>query len=88
VTGVQTCALPISCHIGKTGDIPVVNNWNEDGKTEIGVVRNGNIWILGASGDRYSGAGDLSSAFGKAGDVPVTGAWDRRQVYSDPPIYE
>ena len=30
---------------GMPGDKPVVGDWNQDGRTDIGVVR-GNIWLL------------------------------------------
>jgi len=44
--------------------------------SKIGVVRNGNTWLLDASGNGMNGAGDLSYVFGKAGDVYVTGDWN------------
>jgi len=53
----------------------VTGDWNNDNKTEIGVVRNGNTWLLDASGNGAYGAGDLAYAFGKSGDVYVTGKW-------------
>ena len=37
---------------GKAGDVYITGDWNNDGKTEIGVVRNGNTWLLDASGQR------------------------------------
>jgi hypothetical protein len=43
---------------------------------KIGVVRNGNTWLLDASGNGVYGAGDLAYTFGRAGDVPVTGDWN------------
>ena len=54
---------------GKAGDVYVTGDWNNDGKTEIGVVRNNNTWLLDASGNGAYGAGDLAYTFGKAGDV-------------------
>jgi hypothetical protein len=30
---------------GKSGDVYVTGDWNGDGKTEIGVVRNDNEWV-------------------------------------------
>jgi len=60
---------------GKAGDVPVTGDWNGDVKTEIGVVQNGNTWLLDASGNGAYGAGDLAYTFGKAGDKPVTGKW-------------
>ncbi|HJX56163.1 MAG TPA: hypothetical protein VJ350_04930, partial [Methanoregula sp.] len=65
----------LSYTFGKIGDVYVTGDWNSDGKTEIGVVRNGNIWYLDASGNGAFGPGDLSYTFGKIGDVYVTGDW-------------
>jgi hypothetical protein len=62
--------------LGIPGAIPVAGDWNNDGKTEIGVVRNGNTWLLDASGNGAYGAGDFAYVFGKAGDVYVTGDWN------------
>jgi hypothetical protein len=53
----------------------VSGDWDGDGTTEIGVVRNNNTWLLDASGNGAYGAGDLAYTFGKAGDKPVTGTW-------------
>ena len=39
---------------GLAGDIPVVGDWNGDGRTKIGVFRNG-IWYLDFNGNRVSG---------------------------------
>jgi hypothetical protein len=44
--------------------------------TEIGVVRNSNMWILDASGNGAFGPGDFQYTYGKAGDVYVTGDWN------------
>jgi len=54
---------------GKAGDKYVTGDWNADGKTEIGVVRNSNTWLLDASGNGAYGAGDLVFTFGKIGDI-------------------
>ena len=50
---------------------PVLNN-----RSRIGIVRNGNTWLLDASGNGAYGPGDLTYVFGKAGDVYVTGDWN------------
>ena len=62
---------------GKAGDAYVIGDWNADGRTEIGVVRNGSTWLLDASGNGVYGAGDRVYTFGKSGDVPVSGNWAR-----------
>jgi PKD repeat protein len=46
------------------------------GSMKVGVVRNGNSWVLDASGNGVDGEGDLVYSFGKAGDTYVTGDWD------------
>jgi hypothetical protein len=61
---------------GKAGDIFVTGDWNRDGWTEIGVVRNNNTWMLDMSANGIYGPGDLTYTFGKAGDRYVTGKWN------------
>jgi hypothetical protein len=63
---------------GITGDLPVSGDWNNDGRTEIGVFRpsthiyyqdyNGNGVLDGAGIDRWYD-------FGITGDTPVSGKW-------------
>ncbi len=70
---------------GMAGDIPVVGNWNgsADGKTKIGVFRNG-TWYLDYPGTgTWVGCGapfdptkDACIPFGMAGDIPVVGNWN------------
>ena len=58
------------------GDIPVVGDWNGDGKTKIGVFRNGS-WYLDANGNNTWEPGvDAAISFGMAGDIPVVGDWN------------
>ncbi len=57
---------------GKTGDIPVVGDWNGDGTHTIGVVR-GNRWLL--RNENSAGPPDLDFVFGEPGDIPVVGDW-------------
>ena len=69
---------------GMAGDIPVVGNWNgsADGKSKIGVFRNG-VWYLDYPGTgTWAGCGapadpakDACIPFGMAGDIPVVGNW-------------
>jgi len=54
-----------------TGDIPVVGDWNGDGKDNLGVVRteNGGLtWYLDLDKDP---AAERTRKFGLAGDIPV-----------------
>ncbi len=74
---------------GTAGDIPVAGNWNgsSDGKSKIGVFRNG-MWYLDYSGTyvstgTWAGCGaptDPTKAscitYGMAGDIPVVGDWN------------
>ena len=69
---------------GMAGDIPVVGNWSgsADGKSNIGVFRNG-MWYLDYPGTgTWAGCGapadptkDACIPFGMAGDIPVVGNW-------------
>jgi hypothetical protein len=62
-----------SFQYGRAGDIPVMGDWNGDGRKTIGVVR-GRVWYI-----RNSNSAGPSSAifsFGRPGDVPVAGDWD------------
>ena len=60
---------------GKAGDLFVTGDWNSDGKTEIGVVRNNNTWLLDASGNGAFGREICRMSSGKPGMylLPVTG---------------
>jgi len=62
---------------GAPGDVPVAGDWNGDGRTKIGVFRNGFLWILDTDGDGTFGAGDSVFAFGgDPGDIPMVGDWN------------
>ncbi|MFA6363344.1 beta strand repeat-containing protein [Methanoregula sp.] len=67
--------LTKSVAFGKTGDIPVVGDWNGAGKTEIGVFRpSTGTWYLDYNGDGTVGK---TVTFGKSGDTPVVGDWNK-----------
>jgi Cohesin domain len=58
-------------------DIPVVGDWNGDGRSKIGLFRQGFLWLLD-----YNGNGVFDQNIDKAyvfggikGDVPVVGDW-------------
>jgi len=59
---------------GLAGDIPVAGDWTGDGKTKIGIYRNG-VWILDLNGDGIENDGPAFGFGGIAGDVPVVGDW-------------
>ena len=58
---------------GRSGDIPVVGDWNGNGVHTIGVVR-GNRWLLRNSNS--AGAPHYDFTFGEPGDTPVVGDWN------------
>jgi hypothetical protein len=62
---------------GITGDVPVVGDWNGDGRTKVGVFRMGFFWVLDTNGNQTFDAGtDQAFAFGGInGDIPVVGKW-------------
>ena len=64
-------------HIGTSpGDIPVVGDWNGDGRSKVGYFRQGFLWILDTNGNHTYDQSDQVYAFGGiAGDVPVVGDW-------------
>jgi hypothetical protein len=58
---------------GQAGAVPMVGDWNGDGKTEVGIYLNG-MWYLDANGDGTWDSGDQSFWFGgQAGAVPIVG---------------
>ncbi len=63
------------------GDVPIVGDWNGDGRTKIGIFRNGFLWILDHNGngkldDPPSPEGDRVFALGGFPmDLPVVGDW-------------
>lgn len=64
---------------GNPGELPLVGDWNGDGKSKIGVYING-FWVLDYNGDgSYSGTGPGGDRFiafgGAAGNQPIIGKW-------------
>jgi len=67
-----------SYNFGITGDMPISGDWNNDGKSEIGVFRNStHLFYLDYNGNgAWNGAvTDKSYNFGITGDIPVSGKW-------------
>jgi hypothetical protein len=66
-------------NFGLSGDLPVTGDWNNDGKSEIGVFRNStHMFYLDYNGNgAWNGAsGDKQYNFGVSGDLPVSGDWN------------
>ncbi len=67
---------------GMAGDIPVVGDWNGDGRIKIGVFRDG-TWYLDYNGnntwDGCGAPGDLTKdacfTYGFPTDIPIAGQW-------------
>jgi hypothetical protein len=59
-------------------DFPVVGDWNGDGRSKIGIFRQGFYWILDTNGDGvFATSTDQARPFGGvAGDVPLVGDWN------------
>jgi len=60
---------------GLAGAIPVVGDFNGDGKDEIGIYFKGE-WFLDLNGNGQWDAEDLWAKLGSDQDKPVTGDWD------------
>jgi hypothetical protein len=62
---------------GLPGDVPVMGDWNGDGRLKAGVYRNG-AWFVDWNGNNQWDAIDVAHVFffGLPGDVPVTGDWN------------
>jgi hypothetical protein len=60
---------------GGPGDVPVTGDWNNDGRTDIGIYRNG-IWYLGTLSSTGGYLPFATLSHGGPGDVPVTGDWN------------
>jgi hypothetical protein len=62
----------------QAGDVPVVGDWNGDGRSKVGLFRQGFFWIVDYNGDGVFTQGtDKTFAFGGVpGDVPVVGRWN------------
>ncbi len=63
---------------GLKGDLPLVGDWNGDGRDEIGVWRPSNTtFYLDVNGNSAWDPGvDVAAAFGISSDVPLSGDWD------------
>jgi hypothetical protein len=64
---------------GRPGDVPVVADWNGNGKDTVSVIRDGTWHVNNAL---RGGAAERTFVYGRVsrGDVPITGRWDRGKL--------
>jgi WD40-like Beta Propeller Repeat len=75
----ETGAIGFSLFFGgQTGDRPVTGDWDADGRTDIGVFRNGtfHLALLKFAGGHILLQELSPFTFGQAGDRPVGGDWN------------
>jgi serine-aspartate repeat-containing protein C/D/E len=60
---------------GLRGGIPISGDFNGDGKSEVGVFKDGR-WFIDLNDNGVWDEGDLWAKLGHKGDRPVTGDWD------------
>jgi hypothetical protein len=66
-------------NFGQPGDVPIVGDWNGDGKDHIGVFRNVNglgEFILDTDGNGVIDSGDTTFIFGVGTDRIIVGDWN------------
>ncbi len=66
-------AADLSFTYASRTDLPLVGDWNGDGKMTPGVVR-GSTWYLRNA--HAGGSADVTFQFGREGDIPVVGDWN------------
>ena len=61
---------------GYPGDGPLVGDWRGTGASQVGLFRQGFLWVLDANGNRQIDAADYIFAYGGLlRDKPVVGKW-------------
>ena len=73
--GVWNSGTDLYYNWGTTGDVPLVGDWNGDGKTEVGVFRKGGWWLDYNGKGVWNSGTDLYYTWGGTGDKPVLGKW-------------
>lgn len=58
---------------GRTGDFPVMGDWDGNGSKTVGIVR-GSTWYL--RNTNSAGAPDITFVFGGPQDFPIAGDWN------------
>jgi hypothetical protein len=70
-------------NFGISGDIPIAGDWDNNGKSEIGVFRNStHLFYLDYNGNGvWNGSVvDRQYNFGISGDLPVSGDWNNDRI--------
>ncbi len=62
-------------HYGRRGDVPVVADWDGDGRDTVSVIRDG-TWHV--NNQLRGGASERTFYYGRVtrGDIPISGRWD------------
>jgi Tol biopolymer transport system component len=74
-----TIVTTITVNFGVAGDLPVVGDWNGDGKDTPGVFRPGSpgtFFLTNSNTNNTAPPADIVFNFGATGDRPVAGDWD------------
>jgi hypothetical protein len=73
------CGIDLCLQIGLYGDIPLVGDWNGDGKSKVGTFRpsDGYFYLDYNGNGQWDGCGiDRCLQIGLNGDVPLVGDWN------------
>lgn len=76
--GQYNAGIDYTTVMGQSTDAPVVGDWDGDGKTELGLYRNGR-WYLDLNGNgTWDGTptDKQINSFGTATDIPLVGDWN------------
>ena len=68
----------LTANFGISGDLPIVGDWNGDGKTKVGIYRPyTHEFFLDFNGNRAWDIYDVAfRTFGISGDLPIAGDWN------------
>jgi uncharacterized delta-60 repeat protein len=73
------CGTDQCLHIGMTGDIPLVGDWNGNGSSKVGLFRpsDGTFYLDYNGNGQWDGCGtDRCLSIGMNGDIPLVGDWN------------
>jgi serine-aspartate repeat-containing protein C/D/E len=75
VVDLATGQILLQANLGGHDGLPIVGDFNGDGKAQIGIYLEG-LWFLDLNSNGRWDEGDLWIQLGQLGDLPVTGDWD------------